>query len=99
MRGEVEMTGPELGLVLGTRVALGVGLGLLIANAFSSAEKRAAVGGTLLAAGLFSGGCLAAQIFGKPRPFQMAFGPEKPAAERRSESEQRVSASAAMPDI
>lgn len=99
MRGEVEITGPELGLVIGTRVALGLGLGLLIANAFSSAERRAAVGGTLLAAGLFTGGCLAAQLFGRPRPFRMAFGTEKPASERRLESEQPVGATAAMPDI
>jgi hypothetical protein len=99
MKGEVEMTGPELGLVLGTRVALGLGLGLLVANAFSSAEKRSAVGATLLGAGLFAGGCIGMQVFGRSRPFKIAFGTDKPVSGRRPESEQRVGASNPMGDI
>ena len=73
MKGEVQMTRPELALVLGTRVALFVGLGLLLACRFSSAEKRSAVGGTLLATGLFTGACMAWQIFGRRRPFKLTF--------------------------
>jgi len=67
------MTRPELALVLGTRVALFVGLGLVLANCFSSAEKRSAVGRTLLATGLFTGACLGSQIFGRRRPFKLTF--------------------------
>ena len=68
------MTRPELALVLGTRVALFVGLGLLLAGRFCSAEKRSAVGRTLLATGLFTGACMASQIFGQRRPFKLTFG-------------------------
>src|SRR5262245_49515724 len=75
MKGEVEMTRPELALVLGTRAALFVGLGLLLAGRFSSAEKRSAVGRTLLLTGLFTGVCISSQIFGGDRrPFKLAFG-------------------------
>ena len=73
MKGEVQMTRPELALVLGTRVAVFVGLGLLIAGRFSSAEKRSAVGRTLLLSGLFTGACVASQIFGRRRPFKLLF--------------------------
>jgi len=74
MKGEVETTAPEVALVLGTRMALGVGLGLLLANRFSEEGQRA-VGGTLLLAGTFAAGVFAAELFGRPRPFTLAFGP------------------------
>jgi hypothetical protein len=75
MKGEVEMTRPELALVLGTRAALFVGLGLLLASRFSSAEKRSAVGRTLMLTGLFTGVCISSQIFGGDnRPFKLKFG-------------------------
>ena len=75
MKGEVEMTRPELALVLGTRAALFVGLGLLLAGRFSSAEKRSAVGRTLLLTGLFTGVCISSEIFGGDRrPFKLTFG-------------------------
>jgi hypothetical protein len=74
MKGEVQMTRPELALVLGTRVALFVGLGLLLAGRFSSAEKRSAVGRTLMATGFFTGACVVSQIFGRRRPFKLTFG-------------------------
>jgi hypothetical protein len=76
MKGEVQMTRPELALVLGTRVALFVGLGLLLAGRFSSAEKRSAVGRTLMLTGLFTGACIVSQIFGRRRPINLKFDTE-----------------------
>lgn len=77
MRGEVQMSVPEVALVLGIRAAIGVGAGLLLADRFASAGRRRAVGRTLLAAGLFAGGCVAAEIFGFGRRFRMRFGKEE----------------------
>jgi len=74
MKGEVEMTRPELALVLGTRAALFVGLGLLLAGRFASAAKRSAVGRTLMLTGLFTGVCISSQLFGDRRPFKLKFG-------------------------
>lgn len=74
MRGNVEMTLPEIALVLGTRVALGVGLGLLIANFIPSTERRTAIGWTLFLSGAYSGACLAAELFGRPRKLALSFG-------------------------
>jgi hypothetical protein len=74
MKGDIEITRPELALVLGTRAALFVGLGLLLGGRFSSAEKRSAVGRTLLLTGLFAGVCISSQIFGDRRPFKLTFG-------------------------
>ena len=47
---ETKVTMPELGLIAGTRVALGVGLGMLLANSLSQDQRRA-VGWTLLTVG------------------------------------------------
>jgi len=79
------MTAPELALVLGVRVAVFVGFGLLLANCFSSAEKRSAVGRTLLAGGLFTGACVGSQIFGRRRPFKLTFGTDAYRSETRME--------------
>jgi hypothetical protein len=76
MKGEVEMTVPEMALVLGTRAALGIGLGLLLANRFSE-DRRRSVGGTLLLAGAFGAAVLGSQLFGRPRRLHVAFGPER----------------------
>jgi hypothetical protein len=84
------MTSPELALVLGIRVALGVGLGLLLASRFSSAEKRSAVGRTLLAASVFTGACLGAQVLGRRRPFKLTFDTGTYRSETRWEPRQRV---------
>jgi hypothetical protein len=86
MKGEVEITRPELALVLGTRAALFVGLGLLLAGRFSSAEKRYAVGRTFLLTGLFTGVCISSQLFGDRRPFKLTFGKDTD----RSESPNRT---------
>ncbi len=82
MRVEVEMTVPELMREVTTRGALGIGLGLLLANAFSSASQRSAVGWTLLGIGGLTGASLAYEFFGRPRSFTLAFG--SPSAESRS---------------
>jgi hypothetical protein len=81
------MTVPELVRALGIRAALGVGLGLLLANAFPSAEKRSAVGWTLLTVGAVMGAGLAYEIFGRPRSFTLAFGTQGDGREARSAPE------------
>ena len=78
------MTRPELALVLGSRAALFVGLGLLLGGRFSSAEKRSAVGRTLLLTGLFTGVCIGSQIFGDRRPFKLTFGKDTYRSETQS---------------
>jgi hypothetical protein len=52
---------PELGLIAGTRMALGAGLGLLLADQFNPRQRRA-IGRTLLAVGLLSTVPLAADV-------------------------------------
>jgi hypothetical protein len=47
---ERQISLPIVGLIAGTRVALGAGLGLLLADRFTS-ERREACGWTLLAVG------------------------------------------------
>jgi multisubunit Na+/H+ antiporter MnhB subunit len=73
MRGEAELTAPEVAFVLGTRAAVGIGLGMLLASQFPEAERRA-VGWTLLLAGAFAGAVLGAELFGNPRRFKLEFG-------------------------
>ena len=75
MRGEIQITVPELTLVAGTRAALGVGLGLLLAGALSD-EQRRSVGWTLLLVGAATTIPLAFEVFGRARPFRLAFGQE-----------------------
>ncbi len=76
MRGEIEMTGPEMAMAAGSRVAFGVGAGLLLAGLFSTAEARRTAGWTLLATGLFAGAVLGYKAFGRSRPLRMSFGSE-----------------------
>ena len=64
---ETRITLPELGLVAGTRVALGAGLGLLLANRLSPEQRRAA-GLALLIVGAASTIPLAFEILGGRRP-------------------------------
>jgi hypothetical protein len=77
------MTAPELALVLGTRAALGVGLGMLLANRFSD-DARRGIGGTLLLVGACLAGVIAAEGFGKPRPFRVSFGTDRSENDPRS---------------
>ena len=58
---ERTLTLPELGLIAGTRVALGAGLGLLLAPRLRE-EQRRAVGWTLLAVGVLTTIPLAAGV-------------------------------------
>jgi uncharacterized membrane protein YfcA len=55
------ITLPELGLIAGTRAALGAGIGLLLANRLGP-EQRRAVGWTLVAVGVLSTFPLAAEV-------------------------------------
>jgi hypothetical protein len=55
------LTLPELGLIAGTRVALGAGVGMLVANRLTS-EQRRAVGWTLVAVGVLTTIPLAAGV-------------------------------------
>jgi hypothetical protein len=60
------ITLPDLALIAGTRAALGVGLGLLLADRFAE-DRRKAVGWTLLLIGAFSTIPLAFEVLGKSR--------------------------------
>jgi hypothetical protein len=55
------VTLPELGLIAGTRAALGAGLGLLLADRLNPDQRRA-VGWTLLAVGVLTTVPLAAEV-------------------------------------
>jgi hypothetical protein len=50
---EINLTVPEIGLMAGTRVALGVGIGLLLSNRLNKDERKAA-GLALLAVGIIT---------------------------------------------
>ena len=58
------VTLPELGLIAGTRVALGAGLGLLLASRLDP-DRRTAVGWTLLLVGVASTVPLAMEVLAK----------------------------------
>ena len=62
---EKALTMPEIMLIGGTRVALGVGLGLLIADKLSRDERKGA-GWALLAVGVVSTVPLVIDVLGKP---------------------------------
>lgn len=59
------MTIPELALIAGTRVALGIGIGLLIADKFTEKERHAA-GWALVGVGALSTVPIVANVLGKP---------------------------------
>jgi len=58
---------PEIGLIAGTRMALGAGLGLLLADQLKPHQRRA-VGRTLLAVGLLTTIPLAADVLLRHKP-------------------------------
>jgi hypothetical protein len=55
---------PELGLIAGTRAALGAGLGLLLSDRLTESQRRA-VGWTLFMVGAISTIPLAFEVFGR----------------------------------
>ena len=61
------VTIPELALIAGTRVALGAGVGLLLADRLSPEQRRAA-GWALFAVGVVTTFPLVAQVFGRKAP-------------------------------
>ena len=65
------LTFPEIGLVAGTRLALGVGLGLLLGGRLAP-ETRRTIGWALLAVGVLSSPPLLARVLSR--------GPSEPVA-------------------
>jgi hypothetical protein len=63
---ETRVTLPELGLIAGTRVALGIGVGLLLAGRLNDSARRAA-GLSLLLFGALTTVPLALEVLGKRR--------------------------------
>ena len=61
---ETRLTLPEVGMIAGTRMALGAGLGLLLAGRLSD-EQRRAIGWVLLGVGVISTIPLALEVLGK----------------------------------
>ena len=58
---------PEIGIIGGTRAALGLGVGLLLADRLDPAQRRA-VGWTLFAVGALTTIPIAAQLFSRSAP-------------------------------
>jgi hypothetical protein len=65
---QTNVTFPVLGLVAGTRVALGVGIGLLLANRLSS-ERRGPLAWGLLAIGALTTIPLALEVHNRAQLF------------------------------
>ena len=61
---EVQVTLPEIALLVGTRAALGAGLGLLLANCLPDSQRKA-VGWTLFLVGAVTTVPLAFEVLGK----------------------------------
>jgi uncharacterized membrane protein YfcA len=61
---KTKLSVPEVGLIAGTRAALGAGLGLLLGDLLSR-EQRKAVGWTLVAVGVITTVPLVAQVIGE----------------------------------
>jgi hypothetical protein len=67
------LTIPEIALIGGTRVALGIGLGLLLAERLSS-DARKGAGWALLAVGVLTTAPILAGVLGKPATERMLRG-------------------------
>jgi len=61
---ETSLSLPDIFLIAGTRVALGIGVGLLLARRFSESARKGA-GAALLAVGALSTIPLALNVFGR----------------------------------
>ncbi|HTQ79356.1 MAG TPA: hypothetical protein VMM92_05130 [Thermoanaerobaculia bacterium] len=73
---ERNMTLPELGLIAGTRAALGAGVALLLGEKLDR-KPRKAVGWTLLAVGALTTFPLVAGILHKGQPTRSRLRPEE----------------------
>ena len=93
---ETRITLPELGLVAATRVALGAGLGLLLADRLT-ADQRRAVGWTLLLVGAISTVPLAFEVLGGERRAASAAEEKQIAQQTRTESSERHQQRAFVP--
>lgn len=76
---DITISRPELALVAGTRAALGVGVGLLLANRLNERTRRA-VGWTLTIFGGLITIPLAFEILGKREPMVRSMGAPEPQA-------------------
>lgn len=83
---ETQLTVPDIGLIAGTRAALGVGLGFLLADYIPRQERRVA-GWTLVAVGAITTIPLVWKVFGNPRPVTVAYRSNK----KNDESEREFS--------
>jgi len=61
---EISVPLPEIGLIAGTRAALGVGIGLLLADCFTR-EQRQAAGWSLVTIGVLTTFPLVADVLGR----------------------------------
>jgi hypothetical protein len=82
---ETRITTPELALIAGTRAALGIGIGLLLANRLTDQERRG-VGWTLFLVGALTTIPLAIDIFGRPRTLRLSLEMEHREAGSRPDS-------------
>jgi hypothetical protein len=76
---EARISLPELGLIAGTRGALGFGLGLLLADRWS-VEQRRGIGWALFLVGLASTIPLALEVFGRSQEPDRARSQPSPVA-------------------
>jgi hypothetical protein len=74
---ETRITLPELGLIAGTRAALGAGIGLLLSDRLTESQRRA-IGWTLVMVGAISTIPLAFEVFGGDRLGSSRESPERP---------------------
>jgi hypothetical protein len=92
---ETQVTLPELALIGGTRVALGAGLGLLLADRLP-ADQRRAVGWTLLLVGVVTTIPLAFEVLGGGRLSASAGRLEPTGSGPRPEACERLSRRGAL---
>ena len=86
---DTRITLPELGLIAGTRAALGAGIGLLLANRLPE-EQRRAVGWTLLIFGALTTIPLAIEVLGGRRLSAPEGEPRRMRNEPQPEAEEPV---------
>jgi hypothetical protein len=86
---ETRITLPELILVAGTRAALGAGLGLLLADRLTDAQRKG-IGWTLFLVGVLSTIPLGLELFGGQRASVPQQPPEQVASAPGSKADERL---------